>query len=180
MEKFARFKVFFFIILSFWGVSIVNAKSIQPAEYLKYVSEVTQQFEKEMKNEYGLLCIGSGGSMPHDVEKIEIHLLSYQKGTIDKARELEVKATEKLTNLINENKKLKPFLREHPFPSNRTVISLAFYDKNNQYYNDGSVSYVFHVRKKIFYRAVDSKTGNFIPLTEEPYEEALRKVQKGQ
>ena len=112
MEKFVKVLLLCLVVLA--GGSILNAKPIQPPEYLIYVNEVTRQFEKEMQKEFGLLCIGSGGSMPHDVEEIDVRFAAYRKATIEQARILVVLATQKLLKMINNHKKIRPFLREYP------------------------------------------------------------------
>ena len=177
MGKCVSFVLLFFC---FSCVGNVNAKPNKLPEYLKYVKEVSSSFETEMKKEFGVVCIGSGGSMPHDVEKIDIRLLSYRHATIEQAREIEIIATEKLLGLIHSHKKLRSFLREYPFTSSRAVVAISFYKKNNDHYKDNSVAYVFHVRDRVYYRAMDPTTGNFIPLADEPYQEALKKVQNTQ
>ena len=61
-------KTLFFLI--FFMVNSMNANE-RPV-YVKYVHEIVNEYKKEMKKEYGLQCIGSGGSMPHDVAEIGV------------------------------------------------------------------------------------------------------------
>ena len=178
MGKFVKVLLFCLVVLA--GGSILNAKPIQPPKYLKHVNVITRQFAKEMEKEFGLLCIGSGGSMPHDVEEIDVRLMSYQKASIEKARELEIKATEKLLTIINDEEKLKPFLREYPFQHARANVSIAFRKKDNTRFTDDSVTIVYQARGKLFFRTFDAENNRLIPLAEESYEEALKKVQSGQ
>lgn len=153
------------------------AKQIEPPEYLRYVKEVSTTFDAEMKKEFGLVCIGSGGSMPHDVEEIDLHFLAYKHVSIEEARVLEVSAIEKLVRIINDHEKLRPFLRESPFPHTRAKVMIAFEDKDGNRFKDNSVTLVYQAKGKIFYRTYDAKNNKIVPLYEEPYEEALKKVQ---
>lgn len=178
MGKFVR--ILFVSLFVLFGVSNVYSKPIKPPEYLKYVKEISRQFEKEIKKEYGLLCIGSGGSMPHDVEEIEIDCISYQNTSIEKARDLEVKATEKLLTIINNNKNLRPFLREYPFKHARAKVSIAFRKKDNTRFTDDSVTLVFQAKGNLFYCKYDALKNHLVDLAKEPYEEALKKVQSRQ
>ena len=152
--------------------------------YVKYVDEIVRSFAKEMKKDLGLVCIGSGGSMPYDVEVIEVDFVLYKKATIEDSRELEVKATEKLLKMINDHKKIRPYLREYPFASNRTNVSISFYKPNNEYHLDGSVAVVSHVKETVYYDKAEPTTTKkyateeLVDLYKEPYEESLRIIEK--
>jgi len=188
-------KTLFFLI--FFMVNSMNAKE-RPV-YVKYVHEIVNEYKKEMKKEYGLQCIGSGGSMPHDVAEIGVMFTIQKKVTsLEEARELEVAAIQKLLNHINNHPKIRPFLREYPFKNDRVEISISFTDKNNEQYMDGSIAYMYQVRNKIFYKTAekciakgyqithprtnevynvpDREDYKLIPYYDEPYEEALKKV----
>lgn len=131
----------------------VNATEYESPVYTQYVAEISSSFSNQMKKEFGIECIGSGGSMPYDVEEISIKFVAYQRTTIEEARALEVKVTERLVQMINAHEKIRPFLKEPPFPYYRTKVGISFYKRNNIPYLDGSVAYVSHVNSKIYYRA---------------------------
>ncbi len=147
--------------------------------YTRYVSGITRAFSKQMKKQYNIDCESTGGSMPYDVEEISIKFVAYQRATIDHARELEVNVTEQFVQLINSHEKIRPFLREYPFPSSRTRVGISFLKRNNIPYVDGSVSYVFHAKNSIFYNA-ENPNNPYIDdlIKKEPYEEALKMVQE--
>jgi hypothetical protein len=106
------------ILILLWHFPM-QAKGYEPAEYLQYEVEIRKFFAEEMKKEFGLVCIGEGGSMPYDVEEIDVNFICYKRGTIEEARKLEIHATERLVKRINEHEKISPFLRERPFKPNR-------------------------------------------------------------
>ena len=186
-------------ILTFFMVNSMNAKE-RPA-YVKYVHEIVNQYIKEMEREHGLHCIGSGGGMPKDVEEVGVMFTIQKKVTsLEEARELEVAAIQKLLDHINNHPKIRPFLREYPFKYDRVRISISFTDKNNEQYTDGSITYMYQARNKIFYKKAekciaegyqithphtnevytvpDREDYKLIPYYDEPYEEALKKNQK--
>jgi len=167
--------------------------------YLRYVKEIVNDFVREMEKETGLSCSASGGSMPHDVERLEVRFIEYRRVTLEEARQLEVKAIQKLLKKVNEHEKIRPFLREYPFDHNRVGISLAFETDRAGYYLDGSVAFVCNGNNTIFYDKAekqlvkyspiyDGVTGGIfkqaheeeeeilVPLTTEPYEEAVKIV----
>jgi hypothetical protein len=172
----------FFVVIAltlFAGLK-VSAKEYESSLYLQYVAEVTSSFLKEMYKKHGFECGASGGEMPYDVEVISVKLVTYHSATIEQAREWEIKTTERFAQIINAHEKIRPFLREHPFPSNRAKVSISF-DKPKKKKNsstDPNVELVFQARGKIFYCA--RKADNqylFDDLHVEPYEEALKIVQ---
>ena len=181
MTKNVNFLILFLFILltgSFMHADI----SLKIEDYEKYVNEIINQFEKEMKQEYGFRCIGSGGSMPHDVESIDVKFTMYKRATIEEARELVVMATRKLQRIVNTHEKIRPYLREYPFSSKRVEISLSFCKKNHEQYTDGSVAYVLHTfnipyeRNLICYCAEDTQIDDLVDLLDESYEEAEKIV----
>ncbi|HSW87019.1 MAG TPA: hypothetical protein VLG49_05930 [Rhabdochlamydiaceae bacterium] len=112
--------------------------------------------------------------MPNDLEAIELCFVAYRKGSVKEAREIEVRATQRLTELINQDKKLYPFLREFPFPTHRVEISLSFRQPDDSYYSDGSLAYTFQVRGILRYKVNNPKTDKFVFLHQEPFEEAQK------
>jgi len=121
-------------------------------EYLKYVNEIVNEFEEEMKKEYGLHCCSSGGAMPHDVQEISVGFQIRKKPTLEEAREMEVTAVKKLLHLVNNHKKIRPFLREYPFGPDRVGVSITFCNDKWDHHNDQSVTLIFTARGRIFYR----------------------------
>ena len=151
MLKYVKLGFLFATILS--GLSL-NSKDLKPLEYEGYVNEIVRDFAKDMKSKYGLYCYGSGGSMPNDIEEIEVLFISYQKSTVEDARKMEVNAVEELLQRINAHDKIRPYLREYPFNQARVGISISFRTKNNERPIDGSVALVFLARNKIFYKTL--------------------------
>ncbi|MFI5334751.1 MAG: hypothetical protein ACHQT8_06295, partial [Chlamydiales bacterium] len=146
--------------------------------YLKYADQIIHQFEKECVKEFKVVRSGSGGRMSRDVEQISVDFMAYRIATIEEARRLEVTLTEKLLKKINENEKIRPYLREFPFPYSRARVSVSFHKRDNSPNTDGSVAHVFQARNKIVYSGADPKTEDLYDLLEEPYEEALNLVNK--
>jgi hypothetical protein len=175
-----RASFFALVIVMVFMELTVNGKEDESPVYTQYVAEVTSSFLKEMNKEYGFECGASGGEMPYDVEEISVSLIAYQSATVEQARELEVKTTERFAQIINAHEKIRPFLREYPFPSGRASVSISFRNikKKKATHSDADVEFVFQARNKIFYQAHNPDNpylGNNIRV--EPYEEALKIVQ---
>ena len=161
----------------FLGVQ-VSAKNQDTVDYEVYVNQIVNSFAKQMKKEYGLVCIGEGGSMPYNVREISVKFIHYSRASIKEARALEVKATERLLEMINAHEKIRPFLSNYPFKPYQAEVAISFRRKeNNDYYYDGSVVRVTQIKNTIFYKDKDEKSPLYITLAKEPYEEALKIVQ---
>ena len=113
--------------------------------------------------------------MPTDVREVEVCFAAYRKGTIEIAREIEVKANERFVEMINAHEKIRPFLREYPFPVSRANVSIVFRKPNNEEYTDGSVIHAFYAKGNLCFYARDS-TGKSFLIAEEPYAESLKIV----
>jgi hypothetical protein len=199
-----RVRLVLLIIFLLITESQLNANETKSSEYLKFVNEITNSFAKEMEKECdGLICIGSGGSMPHDVEKIEVLFVAYRKVGIEDARKMEVYGIQKLLNKINAHEKIRPYLKEHPFKADRIGMSISFQTEDNHHIADGSVAYVSLIKNRVFYDRAEMRkemtapgadcrdlnniieippreriVERLIDLFEEPYEDAVKIVQR--
>jgi hypothetical protein len=126
-----------------------------------------------MKDEYDLICIGTGGRMPHDVEEIGMLFRSAQLFSVNEARELELIIRKRMVELVNQHEKIRPFLREFPFPLYRADIDLSFLRIDDQ--NMKNVDFVFLGMGNILhYCKYDPQKNGLKEVHVEPLEDALR------
>jgi len=176
-----KYVKFYIVLVLMMIVSFaLDAKDDDSPIYTQYVAEITSAFVKEMYKEYGLECGASGGCMPYDVEKISVSLVANRSATIEQARELEVMATERFAQIINAHEKIRPFLREYPFPSSRADVSISFRPSKKAFSlsckND--VKYVLQAKNRIYYQAENPENPYvYKDIKNEPYEEARKIVQ---
>jgi hypothetical protein len=162
--------------------ALVNAKEYESPMYTQYAVEIIRSFSKQIKKEYGFKCIGSGGSMPHDVQEISVKFIVYQNATVEQARELEVKLTEKFVQIINGHEKIRPFLREYPFPASRACVSISFKKPKKAaplLTKNQTIIYVFQANGRLYCQA-ENPLNPYVykDIKDEPYEEALKIVEK--
>ncbi len=169
-------KLCFFFLL--WMTS-----ALYSADYLQHVAEVRSIFAEQMFRDYGLICYGTMDQMPDDIEMIGLKLKAYRRANIEEARALEVIATNKLLGIINEHEKIRPYLREYPFPPERVCLTFSFdHPKTKRSQSDGSISFVSHIgytvdaknpnQNKLLYKRQDAFNDKIIKLYSEPYDEA--------
>ena len=136
------------------------------------VGEVVDAFEKEMKEQYGLVCIGQGGGMPYDIEKIGVRFVYHRQVTIEEARELEIRSTERFVQIINAHETIRPYLRDYPWNHNRARVMIAFRDEYGTDYPEG-IRLILQAKETVFYygpKKFPKEVG--VTIKEEPYAEA--------
>ncbi len=127
------------------------ARKSDSSDYSQYVDEIITAFTKEMKAQFGLEGEGKKREMSHDVEEISVRLVAYQKGTIEQAREWEIKATERLVEMVNAHEKIRPFLREYPFHPDRAIVSITFLGPDNGPRIDDNIAFVIQSDYNVHY-----------------------------
>jgi hypothetical protein len=143
----------------------------------KYVDEVSDEFIKIARMEFGVVPYGTGGSMPFDVETISVSFNCIKKGTVEEARELMVKLTEKLTVLMNDHDKLRPYLREYPCSTERAHIYIGLCNETGRRHDDGSINYVLiNKDNNICYFSENLDNPKKDDVFKEPYNDAVKIV----
>ncbi len=165
----------FLLSFSIWAATVDSGE-----EYEKYVNEIVQEFRTEMARDYNLICIGGGGRMPYDVEEIKVEFHAQTQATLEEARELEIKVTQRFLDKINQHTKIRPFLREHPFKPFRAEVSITFVNEQGHWWPPNeSIAFVFQVKNKIHYFKNDLLKECAIKIHTEPYDEAEKLVDQG-
>ena len=135
------------------------------------VNDIVNSFEKEMKDQFGLMCTGLGGGMHYEIEKIGIDFLLHQQTSVEEARELEIRATERFVDLINTNESIKPYLMDYPWDQNRADVMIAFRDEYGEDYPEG-VTLILQAKNQLIYYGPEKFPNDIDHLKEEPYAEA--------
>lgn len=171
-KSMVKYVILFLVIL---GFLLFHWKK-RNEDHVFLAHKITHAFEKKAKKEFELYSIGSGGSMVGNIKEIEIMFLAFRQVSFSEARELEVQCIEKFVEMINSDKKIRPFLSQYPFKEENVGITVSFREKNRGYYPAGEVSYLFNAKNKLCYYKVDPHSNKAEKIFEEPYEEALRIV----
>jgi len=146
-------------------------------DYFTHLNRITTKFIREMNKEYGLSCSGIGGSLAGNIKEVSMNFFCYEKKSIEEARKLEIDCVERLCEMINSNKKIRPHLEEFPFPKGRVGILISFCKEGAKYFPpEESISLVMSSREKLFYMVVFNDFRPDQTVLEEPYSEAYEKV----
>lgn len=162
-----------FVLLIFSG-SLLKANTDEGKRCLPIISKITSIFTEEIESKYDVSFTCAWETISYDVPAIDVFFDAYRKGTIEEARFFEVKAMQRLQELINANEELRPFLRECP---PRTAISILFKKRDGSRYTDGSIVRALLMEGKLSYVAQEPKEGNNVEIFNESYEKAVEIVE---
>jgi len=145
--------------------------------YFTHVNRVTKRFIREMEKEHGYTCFSVGGSFPNNIKEISVKFYCYEKKSIEEARKLEVECVERFCEIINSYKKIRPYLEEFPFPSEKVGVVICFCQKDlTRFSPEESISLITNCREKLYYTIIFNDQRPNQTILEEPYSEAYEKV----
>jgi len=175
--SFVWFLCYLFSFSEFDNMQTVRQRHIN---YETFSNQITRLLVEEVEAELGYKCEMSGGSMPRDIESISVGFAIDERASVDRAREIEVEITERFLRIINSHEKIRPFLREYPFPASRAKVELSFYDSRKQKRQHGDcVCLVYQVRGNIFYESSPAQEKyELVEIAREKYEDALEIVKR--
>ncbi len=149
-------------------------------DYFTHLRRITKKFTIEMQKEYGFICCGIGGSLAGNIKEISLDFYCYEKKSIEEARKLELECVERLCEMINSHKKIRPHLEEFPFTNERIGIMICFCKRDlKKFPPEESISLVMSSREKLYYMVVYNDLSPDQTVLEESFSEAYEKV-KGQ
>jgi len=151
------------------------------------IDAILAAYQREMFKDYRFEFDRVGGKILDGVEEVVVRLICFQPTNLEKARELQIIATERLLNLINSNEKLRPYIKDYPLTLNNLKVSVLFRKKNYFPYFNGSMERASQEGDQIcYYQEIpeDKNSKVFVsrpretPLyAKESYQEALSKVE---
>ena len=150
--------------------SHVSPPSIAMTEKLE--NRVAPLLEKKYKMR---LC-GSGGGMPDGiVNMLALSFDSYRTISIEEARPILVDCVNTYMNAVNEDKELKPYLKNTPFTPQNIEISIYFNSPRGEEVYDPYLSIASTLCGKLIYRTKEKgqKFGYKSEIVES-YEDAVK------
>ena len=135
-------KFFFFQIL----MLATTLASCESARYQdNVIDSITSSYSKRLYKNEGLELIGSGGTMMHDIESVELHYCINKNVDVNSARKLFVNSVEGLVTEINKDVKIRPYLHEYPFTHHNAEVKISFYGQDNRFVIKPYIAYVSEV-----------------------------------
>lgn len=166
-------KLFCFLILVSI-LSVCNAK----VDYGKPAYKIINSYSNDLKIFKGLNLIGSGGSWTAEINTISLHYWFFKPLDLSAVRILYIGCVEDLISRINQNKEIRPYLRDFPVTSKNIHIMIGILDKKSLTNFVGKIALVSYAKGNIYYCTSNPATGQLEDFHEERYEEALRIVRE--
>ena len=144
----------------------------------KICDRMVVKLAKEAYLEDGLRCTGRAGGTIGGVNYLGISFNSFDHTTmtIDEARVLVVKWTERYRDNINKHVKLRPFLKYFPFTVDHISISVGFFDCYGEWLTPESIGHTAMHRGQVYYCIKGPGEEPLQDVHLETYEEARRIV----
>lgn len=110
------------------------------------------QFSNQMAEQYDLHRWSIGGKLTNGIEEIGAMFKTYQPMSQEQARQLIVEVAEKLLLALNTNAKIKPYLKQVPFPPNFLKIKIVAENiDDHKSFPDVSIETVMLEGNRIYY-----------------------------
>lgn len=175
IKKHVKILLVLTVVLAGLGWCIVKREN----DYFTHLNRITNSFIQEMEKENGFSCFSIGGSFAGSIKEVCLKFNCYEKKSILEARILETNCIERLCEMINSNKKIRPHLEEFPFTIERVSIMICFCKEGFDYFPpDESISTVNNARGKLIYRISFNDHRPDQKVLEEPYSEAYEKIKR--
>ena len=177
----ALFVVFVVISFLFFGSSIYGVKFVNnqyvPADYIVMANQITEAVKAKLTKRYNMRVIGVTGGMADCVNALGLSFQIRGPLTRENLRTILVDCVEEFLTPINANENLRPFLKIHPFPPNRIMITLYVIDNTGKEVYDPEIAVASASSGKIWYNTLDKNAKfGYKQEIEESYETALKIV----
>lgn len=157
----------------------INKNShIHDRNYETIANKITKEVAIKLEKEKGLRCIGTGGRMMNDIQRMGMSFQLFHEVDLIEARKILVYVIIEYLKLINENKNIRPYLHNYPFQPKNVEIRIWMQKPDGQDVPPDKLDYVSSINATLRYYLPDEpKIGTEKKLYEETYDEALKIVQ---
>ena len=81
---------------------------------------------KKIEMKWGLQCLKAGGNIRDGVEELGFTFLKQRSTPLEEARKMEISIIDFLTNSINNDESLKPYIKNYPLKEDKIRVRLVF------------------------------------------------------
>ena len=152
------FMLLFGVLLLFIFLGSCGAPEHKSPRYVGLAHDITRKTAKKLKKEKGLMPVGTGGQMMHDIQVMTMSFFLYREASLEEVRELMVYAVEEYLSAINSNEEVRPYLHEYPFGPKNVEIRLWLCDTDQSDLPEGKIHYVLVSEGVISYYLPDGNS----------------------
>jgi hypothetical protein len=141
--------------------------------------EAMLSYAKEQKKN-GIYLEAKGGAMMDNIKLFDISFISPKMNVSDEEAVQQLAALcENFIKKINEDEKIRPYLKNYPITLNNLLFSISYRDKKYNYPPPPFTAYVFTGKDKIWCSHWNPKKGTFAAEDFSiPYSEALQMLER--
>lgn len=146
----------------------------QLPEYEKIADEITEATAQKLKEKKGLVLVGTGSQMMHDIQKMSMDFNFYKVVDITIARQLLIDSVQEYLSAINASQKVRPYLHNYPFTAENVEIVIYFYNPDRNNVSSGEINIAAANQGKVVYYIDYPDKYTLKAMHEETYEEAVQ------
>lgn len=166
-----KFLPIILFVFCFQGCS----KDVGVPSYCYFTNEIAREFNKDMREKYGLLADGYGWSFTWSVQRV---IISYEYPfknashipSRDEMREIYYDCVQDFVNRMNAADYLHPFFHNIPFTEGNIKLSFGIIiGPNEDWPPYGEIAHVFNGRDSLCFSTYNHETERLEDLYREPY-----------
>jgi hypothetical protein len=167
--------IFAIIIATFFGAAMCCSFFKLPSEdYERLADEITAKTAKKLKDEKGLILIGTGGQMMDDIQMMMMGFEYRKVVTVETARKLLVESVEEYLSAINASTKIQPHLHNSPFTAKNVEIVIYFRNQDGTKVPLDKIKIASANEGEMFYYVDYPEKYTLKAIHKETYEEAVQ------
>ena len=147
-------------------------------EHIKAADAVAMPFCERLCNEKRLQLCGYGGAMQYQVNEYDMYFVSHDQMELSEARRLVVASVLEFLNLVNEDGRVRPFLKNFPF-TEKNVNFVVSYRHESDCVPSKYVALVRLSKGKIYYNNCAGDPDKLSLVKVESFAEAVALVRQG-
>ena len=168
--------IFLTIFIIFGAVMCYSCLGPSSEDYEKLADAITAKTAKKLRNEKGLILVGTGGRMMDDIKMMMMSFEFRKVVNIEIARKLLVDSVEDYLSEINISEKIRPYLHNYPVTPKNIEIVICFRNADGSKVASDQINIASAKEGKMFYYIDFPEKQTLKILCEETYEEALRAI----
>lgn len=142
------------------------------------VDELLAKTASYLKKEKGLEPMGSGGRMLQKIKMLELAFIYKQPLDIEDGRKLLVETVETFVDIINNDKRIHPYLNNYPFEPKNVEIRILIQKQDLSLLEPGKLCLLTAINGGCRYDVNDITTDQLKTIYEETFVEAQKKLKK--
>lgn len=139
----------YILIFSFFLCSQVNSYEETPVHIVE-ARRVIREYLTKISKQKKIIFLGWSGALFSNIEELDLDFESMEEKTMDDARKEIVYLTDELIDLINNDLKIREFLKVYPFTTKNLKIAIV-YTKNPNLEEVSSFYRIVMMHGKIYY-----------------------------